>query len=407
MVTAPVLFLVFSAVIFKECSGHDEEHSHNTTGLVSSNYQLPCRGACRNTQFYWCDTARGWDFCSPGAGKDQWGRKCTSKCENQGYNYNWCQVTGGSPNWGYCMVDEDDKFDAGSVNQGGDDDHDHDHDHASGNPCYFAKCPQNSVCEVKDGKASCRCFNGRFYDGSCQNSLNNPCNYAKCPMNTACRVNDGGAASCVCLEPGLVYRGGGCQPRNPGLPQPTAPPPPPSTPPPKGMCGEVQCVKGEEFCTSILGELPPTCKPKKPGTGKCKKDEECRSNHCNFNIVCRYEQSPVTQSPATTATDGGMCGAKHCVEGKEFCSSILGQLPHTCKPKLSGGSCSKNEECLSDNCFLGLACIKPQPPAETTQYPAQTRTTQSTNTTGSTGGVKCGATHCEEGKNCVLGIFCM
>ncbi|XP_067236600.1 uncharacterized protein [Chanodichthys erythropterus] len=69
-----------------------------------STYGLVCYDNCdkRNKDYYWCNTAKGWDFCSPSENTDYMNRPCKedSPCGYHGENYKWCWLKGGS--WGLC-----------------------------------------------------------------------------------------------------------------------------------------------------------------------------------------------------------------------------------------------------------------------------------------------------------------
>ncbi|KAI7808412.1 hypothetical protein IRJ41_004308 [Triplophysa rosa] len=56
----------------------------------------------RGGEHYWCNTATGWDYCSPSENTDYMNKQCKedSSCGKQDENYNWCWLKEGS--WGYC-----------------------------------------------------------------------------------------------------------------------------------------------------------------------------------------------------------------------------------------------------------------------------------------------------------------
>ncbi|XP_048042092.1 uncharacterized protein LOC125265739 [Megalobrama amblycephala] len=73
----------------------------STTGAL-------CYDHCdrREQDYYWCNTAQGWDYCSPSENTDYKNKQCKedSPCEKQGENYYWCWLKEGS--WGYCGLVE-------------------------------------------------------------------------------------------------------------------------------------------------------------------------------------------------------------------------------------------------------------------------------------------------------------
>ncbi|XP_016404049.1 uncharacterized protein LOC107737102 [Sinocyclocheilus rhinocerous] len=64
----------------------------------------------RKQDYYWCNTAQGWDYCSPSENRDYKNKQCRedSPCGKQGEKYNWCWLKEGS--WGYCGLVEPKMF---------------------------------------------------------------------------------------------------------------------------------------------------------------------------------------------------------------------------------------------------------------------------------------------------------
>jgi len=82
--------------------------------FLGSDYSLPCQDEClqRGSDYTWCETARGWDYCSLSPEIDTKGSVCSTACTHAQINlqnnvyeeedYTWCNVVGGS--WGYCGI---------------------------------------------------------------------------------------------------------------------------------------------------------------------------------------------------------------------------------------------------------------------------------------------------------------
>ncbi|XP_078542536.1 uncharacterized protein LOC144828319 isoform X2 [Lissotriton helveticus] len=71
---------------------------------VTSNYHIICQDECGregDTDYFWCHTSSGWDYCSPLSDVTCRNTQCNADhpCGTHGYNYYWC-YSGGS--WDYC-----------------------------------------------------------------------------------------------------------------------------------------------------------------------------------------------------------------------------------------------------------------------------------------------------------------
>uniref|UniRef100_A0A3B4XSI1 Uncharacterized protein n=1 Tax=Seriola lalandi dorsalis TaxID=1841481 RepID=A0A3B4XSI1_SERLL len=70
----------------------------------TSTYGAECSDACedRGSGYYWCNTQKGWDYCSPSNNVDYKGNICHKDytCSREGQNYYWCYLEKGG--WGYC-----------------------------------------------------------------------------------------------------------------------------------------------------------------------------------------------------------------------------------------------------------------------------------------------------------------
>ncbi|ROL50858.1 hypothetical protein DPX16_15102 [Anabarilius grahami] len=80
-------------------------------GMVTDNkiyYGSTTGAVCHNNcdqiyhDYYWCNTAEGWDYCSPSENRDYMNKQCREDrpCGKYDKNYNWCRLKEGS--WGYC-----------------------------------------------------------------------------------------------------------------------------------------------------------------------------------------------------------------------------------------------------------------------------------------------------------------
>ncbi|XP_053272051.1 uncharacterized protein LOC128430106 [Pleuronectes platessa] len=73
-----------------------------TKNYFTSTYNVQCSDRCekRGSDYYWCYSFKGWDYCSPVENIDYKGSHCNNACGKHGERYNWCKLSGGS--WGYC-----------------------------------------------------------------------------------------------------------------------------------------------------------------------------------------------------------------------------------------------------------------------------------------------------------------
>lgn len=74
------------------------------TTHYSSCYRLACKDTCdkHDNSYFWCNTEKGWDYCSPKKNTDYKGQTCRTDhpCRSYRKSYHWCYTEGGS--WGYC-----------------------------------------------------------------------------------------------------------------------------------------------------------------------------------------------------------------------------------------------------------------------------------------------------------------
>ncbi len=78
----------------------DKNHYGSKTGAL-------CYDRCDQINgVYHCNTAEGWDYCSPSENVDYWNKNCNENnpCGKQGKDYYWCWLKEGS--WGYCGLVE-------------------------------------------------------------------------------------------------------------------------------------------------------------------------------------------------------------------------------------------------------------------------------------------------------------
>ncbi|KAK3507230.1 hypothetical protein QTP70_011553 [Hemibagrus guttatus] len=70
----------------------------------TSNYGLLCYDTCHQNgkSYYWCNTKKGWDYCSVKQNTDYKGKECKIEhpCDLYGKYYYWCYNKAGE--WGYC-----------------------------------------------------------------------------------------------------------------------------------------------------------------------------------------------------------------------------------------------------------------------------------------------------------------
>ncbi|XP_030076405.1 uncharacterized protein LOC115481433 [Microcaecilia unicolor] len=75
---------------------------------ITSTYSLPCKDECskRNDMYFWCETGKKWDYCSPAQNVDYKGERCKSDhpCGKYGESYTWCHLEKGS--WDKCGLVE-------------------------------------------------------------------------------------------------------------------------------------------------------------------------------------------------------------------------------------------------------------------------------------------------------------
>ncbi|KAK2865542.1 hypothetical protein Q7C36_001598 [Tachysurus vachellii] len=94
--------LILMCIIFLSqlCWTQEAEDLQNH---YTSQYRL-CQDACRKRgeKYYWCNTKKGWDYCSLKNNTDYKGNECKDDhpCDLHGKKYYWCYKKTGS--WGYC-----------------------------------------------------------------------------------------------------------------------------------------------------------------------------------------------------------------------------------------------------------------------------------------------------------------
>lgn len=76
----------------------------NNTNYITSIYGALCYDQCatRGYKYYWCNTRKGWDYCSPRPNVDYHNNPCraTHPCAKNNKNYYWCYLEKGG--WGFC-----------------------------------------------------------------------------------------------------------------------------------------------------------------------------------------------------------------------------------------------------------------------------------------------------------------
>ncbi|XP_060748331.1 uncharacterized protein LOC132861012 [Tachysurus vachellii] len=94
--------LILMCIIFLSqlCWTQEAEDLQNH---YTSQYRL-CQDAClmHGENYYWCNTKKGWDYCSLKNNTDYKGNECKDDhpCDLHGKKYYWCYTKTGS--WGYC-----------------------------------------------------------------------------------------------------------------------------------------------------------------------------------------------------------------------------------------------------------------------------------------------------------------
>ncbi|MGH0177427.1 UNVERIFIED_CONTAM: hypothetical protein FKN15_075130 [Acipenser sinensis] len=77
----------------------------------SSYYNAKCQDECRrfdNKGYFWCNTLKGWDYCSPLPFVTFRNETCRADhtCGSHGYKYNWCYT---QESWDYCGIIQGDE----------------------------------------------------------------------------------------------------------------------------------------------------------------------------------------------------------------------------------------------------------------------------------------------------------
>ncbi len=87
-------------------------HRENFQIVASSGYF--CIDECAEgwEGYFWCNTEKGWDYCSPDERSDHYNRSCVwdSFCgKHEGAKYYWCHVNRTNNEWGYCSIHSESK----------------------------------------------------------------------------------------------------------------------------------------------------------------------------------------------------------------------------------------------------------------------------------------------------------
>ncbi|GAA6111546.1 uncharacterized protein LOC113635554 [Tachysurus ichikawai] len=95
--------LILMSIIFLSqlCWTQEDEDFQNQ---YTAQYRQLCNDPClgRGKKYYWCNTEKGWDYCSLKKNTDYKGNECKDDhpCDLHGEDYYWCYTKTGS--WGYC-----------------------------------------------------------------------------------------------------------------------------------------------------------------------------------------------------------------------------------------------------------------------------------------------------------------
>ncbi|XP_060720627.1 uncharacterized protein LOC132841977 [Tachysurus vachellii] len=97
------IILILMSIIFLSqlCWTQEAEDLQNH---YTSKYKRLCYDACdmHGKNYHWCNTYKGWDYCSLKKNTDYKGNECKDDhpCDLHGKKYYWCYTKTGS--WGYC-----------------------------------------------------------------------------------------------------------------------------------------------------------------------------------------------------------------------------------------------------------------------------------------------------------------
>ncbi|XP_071359753.1 uncharacterized protein [Trachinotus anak] len=86
--------------------GHFEQQCYDDCPIkhYTLKYGVQCTDACeqRGYDYYWCNSQKGWDYCSPSNNVDYKGNPCLQDhpCGKHGEDYYWCNLVKGG--WDYC-----------------------------------------------------------------------------------------------------------------------------------------------------------------------------------------------------------------------------------------------------------------------------------------------------------------
>ncbi|XP_060748341.1 uncharacterized protein LOC132861019 [Tachysurus vachellii] len=96
-----ILILMSIAFLSQLCWTQEDEDFQNH---YTAQYRQLCQDACHMSSLnhYWCNTNKGWDYCSLKENTDYKGNECEDDypCDLHGKGFYWCYTKAGS--WGYC-----------------------------------------------------------------------------------------------------------------------------------------------------------------------------------------------------------------------------------------------------------------------------------------------------------------
>ncbi|XP_026990851.2 uncharacterized protein LOC113635554 [Tachysurus fulvidraco] len=171
--------LILMSIIFLSqlyWTQEDEDFQNHYT----SNYRQLCYDACRKRgkNYYWCNTEKGWDYCSLKENIDYKGNECEDAhpCDLHGKDYYWCYTKTGS--WGYCGKMEPKKVK---------------HKHLYKGSYYLREC--KSKCSNDNSESYYRCYTDEGWD-YCSPSPDVTYKNEPCRSDHPCATHDYGYSWC-------------------------------------------------------------------------------------------------------------------------------------------------------------------------------------------------------------------
>ncbi|XP_046699136.1 uncharacterized protein LOC124381483 isoform X1 [Silurus meridionalis] len=101
-----VLKILLSVVLLSRLCWTQDYGTIPVKPTISSTYRIECKDDCEfhtEDSYYWCNTEKGWDYCSPVPDLTYTSDPCREGhfCDTHGYYYTWCWT---ESSWGYCSL---------------------------------------------------------------------------------------------------------------------------------------------------------------------------------------------------------------------------------------------------------------------------------------------------------------